>query len=103
MWKWESGRQNADYKKLKIVQISNRFDCYLIKYPPNAVLPEHTDKVNSGRHYRLNIELFGSGEFKCEQAIFRWWKIVLFRPDINLHSMVNGPSNRLVLSIGVVL
>ena len=103
--KWDKGRQDANYHKKRLWQVGiNRLglfsDCYLIKYPPDAKLPPHKDPVESGRHWRLNIELKGSGEFLCDGASFKLWRITLFRPDINTHAMNNGPSERLVLSFG---
>ncbi len=102
MWKWKEGRQNTQYHKFQLIQIRKCFDAYLIKYPANEILPAHKDKVENGKHYRLNIELWGRGKFICENPIFKWWRIVLFRPDICEHSMINGSSSRLVLSIGWV-
>jgi hypothetical protein len=101
--KWEEGRQGGKYKKMKIWSSSFFWfgsDCYLISYEPNYEMPAHTDKAQ-GKHFRLNIVLKGSGTFKCQKTIFRLFnRIILFRPDLYEHSMVNGDSNRLVLSLG---
>ncbi len=102
--KWIPGRQGGDYqKKLLVVFAIPRifgFDMYLLKFAPGFTLPEHIDKVERGKHYRLNIILRGEGDFKCEKAIIRTKRLILFRPDKYLHSMQNGNVERKVLSIG---
>ena len=101
--KWEEGRQDKLYKKMKIWSSSFFWfgsDCYLISYKPNYRMPSHTDKAE-GKHYRLNVVLRGSGKFVCEKTIFKLFnKVVLFRPDLYEHSMINGNSKRLVMSFG---
>ena len=79
--KWVKGRQGGDYFK-KLIFGSKRLgmDCYLLKFNPNCYLKPHKDEVK-GRHFRLNVELKGSGEFKCESTIFKLGGFVLFRPD----------------------
>lgn len=107
--KWIPGRQQScPYRKMRLWEIGssqlNLFsDAYLIEYPPNAKLPLHTDAVQKGRHYRLNIELRGRGEFLINRCIFRLGPVVLFRPDLEKHGMNNGPTTRLVLSFGFLL
>lgn len=107
--KWEPGRQaGCVYRKARLWQIGSALlnkwsDCYIIEYPPNAILPMHTDPVKKGRHYRLNIELKGKGEFKCTKPIFKKWRVALFRPDVSFHGMENGPTIRRVLSLGFVV
>jgi hypothetical protein len=83
------------------------FDSYLIRYPEGSEIPPHTDPVQSGRHYRLNIVLkapSSGGEFICSTPIFATTRIKLFRPDACEHSVtrVVGGS-RYVLSLGWVL
>jgi len=83
------------------------FDSYLIRYPEGSEIPTHTDPVQAGRHYRLNIILKSSksgGEFVCAMPLFSTKRIKLFRPDACEHSVtrVVGGS-RYVLSVGWVL
>jgi len=107
-WRWVAGRQaSCNYEKLCLWSFGSRrfskfMDAYLISYPPNAQLPRHKDEVKAGAHYRLNVELRGTGEFHCERPLFKLWRIVLFRPDQQEHGMDNGPTKRLVLSFGFV-
>lgn len=103
---WVRGRQGGDYfKKLKFMFDNKIFgtDCYLLKFKPNCYLKPHKDKVGGGRHFRLNIELKGKGDFRCESTIFKMGRIVLFRPDKYIHSMKNSDTERVVLSIGLNL
>lgn len=107
-FRWVPGRQaECEYKKMRLWQFGsetlNKFsDCYLIKYPPNAILPIHKDPVGKGEHWRLNIEIKGDGVFICKGKCYRFWRFCLFRPDVNDHGMVNGSTERLVLSLGFV-
>lgn len=99
---WKQGRQGGGYKKLLLFK-THRMDCWLLKYEPHFEMPEHIDEVRNKKHYRLNIELWGKGEFKCEKTIFNLFgKIILFRPDLYKHSVTNGLSNRYVFSLGWV-
>lgn len=103
--KWVPGRQEScEYSKMEIWKTllmgSLGSDCYLIHYPPNAVLPDHKDPVDGFNHYRLNVELYGSGEFRCDGNVKRFWRFVWFRPDVHTHGMTNGNDDRLVLSLG---
>ena len=83
------------------------FDSYLIRYPEGSAIPPHIDKVESGRHYRLNIILkspASGGEFICKDPLFATSRVKFFRPDISEHSVtqVVGGS-RYVFSLGWVL
>lgn len=83
------------------------FDSYLIRYPEGSEIPSHTDPVQTGRHYRLNIILKApksGGEFICKNPIYSSTRLKLFRPDASEHSVtrVVGGS-RYVLSVGWVL
>lgn len=98
--KWEDGRQNANYKKLRLFQFKH-MDCYLIKYLPGCKLPVHTDVVEGYRHYRINILLKGEDCFQGK-TIFKLWRFMLFRPDIEPHGTGLITSERLLLSIGRV-
>ena len=108
-FRWQKGRQGTGYDKMLLLTASwpLRFDSYLIRYPVGSAIPPHTDPVQSGRHYRLNIVLKASpsgGEFICATPIYASRRIKLFRPDACEHSVtpvVGG--TRYVLSIGWVL
>lgn len=94
LWKWEKGRQSdCEYWKLPIYSFKiwgYGFDCYVLKYSENQVLPEHKDPVENGKHWRLNIG-WGFANFCCKKLIFgkRFGKltIFLFRPDLYSHSL----------------
>jgi hypothetical protein len=110
LFKWTNGRQQeCKYKKLcfffaKFKKIG--FDGYILKYEPYAILPTHIDQVKKGEHYRLNIVL-SNGPFStyCQKNIFSFFnqRIVLFRPDLYQHGMVNGYKQRIVLSLGLAI
>lgn len=107
MFQWIKGRQQeCEYQKFCFLYaklFNFGFDGYILKYAPHAYLPQHVDKVDSGEHYRFNIVLT-KGWFKtwCEKNIFSFFndRIVLFRPDLYKHSMLNGDKERIVLSLG---
>lgn len=92
-WKFVEGRQRGcSYKKMCLWSIrilSLGFDAYLLKYQPNTKLPWHTDKLE-GKHYRLNIKLFGRAYFLikgiCRKRSHD--RIILFRPDLHEHSLI---------------
>lgn len=101
--KWEVGRQGGGYKKKLLWSTNNKLfgiDCYIIKFTPNYHLKPHKDEVESGKHYRLNLEVKGEGKFFCKEPIFKLGKLVVFRPD-KVHSMINGNSERTLFSIGL--
>ena len=108
-FRWQSGRQGSGYDKMLLLTASwpLAFDSYLIRYPEGASVPAHTDPVQDGRHYRLNIILKSprsGGEFVCARPLYSSKRIKLFRPDACEHSVtkVEGGS-RYVLSIGWLL
>ena len=55
--RWVKGRQyGCDYKKFTLWKFRTfffGFDAYILKYKANQVLPEHTDPVENGKHYRF--------------------------------------------------
>ena len=107
VFQWISGRQHGvDYFKFPFFLFKLwkfGMDGYILHYLPNTTLPPHKDPIK-GKHYRLNIELKGHGEFICERTIFSWFgRIHFFRPDLYTHSVVNGKKDRYVLSIGLAL
>lgn len=78
---------------------------HLIHYPTGSSIPPHKDPANfDQRHYRLNIEVKRAkkgGVFVCPMNIFRWWRIVLFRPDQQFHGVTKvQEGTRYVLSFG---
>lgn len=108
-FRWQRGRQGTGYDKMLL--LTGRwplpFDSYLIRYPEGSAIPPHTDPVQAGRHYRLNIVVKASprgGEFVCATPIWQNRRIKFFRPDACEHSVtrVEGGS-RFVLSVGWVL
>lgn len=108
-FRWQRGRQGSGYDKMLLLTAPwpLPFDSYLIRYPEGSSIPPHTDPVQRGRHYRLNVILKSpqaGGEFVCDKPLFATERIKLFRPDQCEHSVteVKGGS-RYVLSIGWVL
>jgi hypothetical protein len=103
---WERGRQKSGYDKMLICGATwpIKFDTYLLKFPQGSEIAPHTDKVESGKHYRLNIVLKKAdlgGEFICTNPIFETKRVKLFRPDVSEHQVskvIKG--NRYLLSIG---
>src|ERR1700741_5119070 len=108
-FRWQRGRQGTGYDKMLLATaaLPLPFDSYLIRYPEGSEIPPHTDPVQEGRHYRLNIILKAprsGGDFQCATPLFSTKRIKLFRPDACEHSVtrVVGGS-RYVLSVGWVL
>lgn len=105
-FRWEQGRQGTGYDKMLLLTSSwpIAFDSYFIRYPEGSEIPPHVDKVEKGKHYRLNIVIKSckiGGEFICKDPIFETKRIKLFRPDVSEHSVskvVKG--NRYIFSIG---
>jgi hypothetical protein len=107
-FRWQRGRQGTGYDKMLLAAARwpLPFDSYLIRYPEGSEIPPHTDPVQAGRHYRLNIVLKSprsGGDFVCATPIFETRRIKLFRPDACEHSVtrVVGGS-RYVFSLGWV-
>ena len=108
LFRWERGRQKSGYDKMLLcgAMWPIKFDTYLLKFPEGSEISPHTDKVVSGKHYRLNIVLKNAdkgGEFICSNPIYETKRIKLFRPDVSEHQVskiVKG--NRYLLSIGWV-
>jgi hypothetical protein len=108
-FRWQRGRQGSGYDKMLLLTAPwpLPFDSYLIRYPEGSSIPAHTDPVQEGRHYRVNVILKSpksGGEFVCASPIYSSKRVKLFRPDACEHSVtrVEGGS-RYVLSIGWVL
>jgi hypothetical protein len=107
-FRWRSGRQGTGYDKMLLVQgrLPLPFDLYLLRFLIGTRIGPHTDKVESGEHYRLNIILKPArrgGEFQCADPIYVNRRIKLFRPDRSEHSVTRiDEGTRDVLSLGWV-
>lgn len=121
MFKWQRGRQDAAYYKMLLLTglWPLPFDVWLLKYVVGSQLPTHTDPVDKGRHWRLNIVLWkpkAGGIVVSKKTdvssggklrITTWPKhgrVHLFRPDITPHRMFPvREGTRYVLSIGWIV
>lgn len=107
--RWQTGRQKSGYHKLLLLRCSRilKFDVYLLRYPTGSVVPKHTDKVQSGRHYRMNVIVKRAklgGDFHCDDAIIHLRRFILFRPDLCEHHVSRiQDGSRYVISVGWVL
>lgn len=108
LYRWERGRQKSGYDKMLLCSAKwpIKFDTYLLKFPQGSEIAPHTDKVKSGKHYRLNIVLKNAnegGEFICVNPIFETNAIKFFRPDVCVHQVSKiKKGTRYLLSIGWV-
>lgn len=108
-FRWQKGRQETGYDKMLIIHsfFPIPFDIYFIHYHVGSFIPPHVDKVDFGRHYRVNIILKKSiigGDFICKDPIYSSSRIKFFRPDKSEHSVTElKQGNRYLLSIGWVL
>jgi hypothetical protein len=108
-FRWRSGRQGTGYDKMLLATgwLPLPFDLYLLRFPIGTVIGPHTDRVESGEHYRLNIILRPArhgGEFRCADPIYANSRVKLFRPDRSEHSVTRiEDGTRYVLSLGWVL
>lgn len=105
-FQWQKGRQHSGYEKMLLATAKwpIMFDIYLLKFPEGSEVAPHTDKVQSGRHYRLNLVLKKAklgGEFTCDAPIFTSSRLNIFRPDVSEHAVTKVLlGNRYLLSIG---
>jgi hypothetical protein len=108
LFRWERGRQKSGYDKMLLCGAiwPIKFDLYLLKFPQGSEIAPHTDKVESGKHYRLNVVLKNAdegGEFTCKNPIFETSRIKLFRPDICEHQVSKiEKGTRYLVSLGWV-
>jgi hypothetical protein len=108
LWRWQHGRQGSGYDKLLLGGLYWPLpcDCYLLRFPEGSAVPPHVDRVERGRHYRLNIILRPArrgGDFVCARPIHASRRIKLFRPDVETHSVNRiEEGTRWVLSMGWV-
>lgn len=104
---WTPGRIGTGYNKLCLLQ-SRLFKCdaYLLYFPTGSEITPHTDEVEEGRHFRLNIMLRKAeqgGEFKCDCPTYVGYRLFYFRPDLFEHSVTKIEEGyRLMLSVGWV-
>lgn len=104
---WQRGRQESGYDKMLLAQspVPVPFDLWLLRYPEGAHIDWHTDPVNEGKHFRLNVLLKKAkrgGKFLTKKVpIFNHARAVLFRPDRDLHKVTEiQEGTRYVLSLG---
>lgn len=108
LFQWQQGRQQSGYHKMLLAGVHwpVKFDVYLLKFPEGCEVPPHTDKVDKGKHYRLNIVLKQAkqgGDFVCKTPIYCSQRIKLFRPDLCEHAVTKViAGQRYLLSIGWV-
>ncbi len=108
LFRWEKGRQNTGYDKMLVGGgfWPNPFDLYLLRFEEGQEIPPHTDKVDGGEHYRLNIVLKTAkegGEFLCKDPIYETKRIKYFRSDVSEHAVSKvKKGTRYVFSIGWV-
>ena len=96
---WEEGRGLTGYWKMLLCKLSF-FDTYLIYYPPGSQIKTHVDPVQKGyEHFRANFLLKGEDAYVGDY-LFKFWRLVVFRPDIMPHSVKEVLSERYVLSFG---
>src|SRR2546421_6064365 len=90
-FRWQRGRQKTGYDKMLLVTAGwpIPFDTYLLRYPEGSEIPPHIDRVERGRHYRLNIVVKRSqagGQFVFAAPLFASRRVNLFRSDACEHS-----------------
>lgn len=96
-FKWNNGRQGGAYQNMLLFSC-RFFDCYLIKFKSGFKLPIHVDEVTDKQHYRMNFLIYGEDAYEGNH-IFRWRRIVIFRPD-QPHGTKKLNRKRLLFSIG---
>jgi len=98
---WKRGRQGTGYFKKNIFH-SNFCDLLWIFYPKETFIPTHQDKIDGKKHFRLNIRMYGPDSYHGNY-LFKWKRIVLFRPDIMPYSVERVAEKRLILSFGLAI
>ncbi len=108
LFRWRLGRQGTGYHKMFLGggYWPLPFDIYLLKFLTGHAIPPHIDKVESGKHFRLNIVLKPAkegGQFVCQESLYENRVIKYFRSDISEHAVTEvKKGTRYVLSIGWV-
>jgi len=101
--KWEQGRQQTGYLKKLLLQ-GSWWDLWLLKYPPLSSIRPHIDPVTRRRHFRLNFCFWGEQTFwSANPPILNLGRLVIFRPDIDIHGVRISFRSRYVLSLGWTL
>ncbi len=100
---WTQGRQGGGYSKWTLFQLWKRLDLHVLKIEPGAVVPVHRDQVPSGRHWRINLTIFGGGTLLIRRGK-RWGKTrraaVAFEPGALDHAYQNGSEPTYQVSLG---
>jgi hypothetical protein len=108
VFRWQRGRQASGYDKMLLLQSAwpLPFDLYLLRFPTGSEIKAHTDPVDAGAHYRLNLVVWraaSGGEFVCATPLYASTRIKYFRPDQCEHGVTRVErGTRYVLSIGWV-
>lgn len=115
MWRWKPGARGGGYEKFHMLNLTWPVfgDAMMFRYRDGGCRKPHRDplpaKRKDWRHYRFNVELWKGGkggDFVMHEGkpIFRFWRFVLFRADLNLHEVTPVTEGvRYVLSFGVSL
>ena len=108
---WKNGRQNSGYQTITLIKKGfslgklSGFDLHIIRYNDGSYIPPHVDEVDKNNHYRFNFVLKypkSGGVFQCEKY-FKFWRLIMFRPDKYIHSVSKCEGTRYVLSFGFCL
>ena len=75
LFRWDKGRQQTGYEKMLIAGTPwpIPIDIYILRFKVGTEIPPHTDKVDTGEHYRLNLILKKAkvgGCFYCSNPIY---------------------------------
>lgn len=108
LWRWEAGRQNAEYRKFTLFYSKLLgIDAYILNIPRGSYIPQHTDPVPGFDHHRVNITLTGEIIMRTKpwkhpgvKRIGTWFSY--FRPDAIVHWVPPASKNTYVLSFGWV-
>jgi hypothetical protein len=104
-FKWQPGRQqNVTYKKCPLWYFKIGrwgFDAYILRYEAQTFLPEHKDPVENGKHWRLNVKLWGRCGFHADDRGYTKQWINFFRPDLYTHWLM-AFTTTFKLSLGFV-
>ncbi len=106
LFRWYPGRQpRCPYRKfcfLKFKLGRFGFDGYIIRFDSFGTLMLHKDVLADGKHYRLNINLWGKCEFKIMGTphISIGNRILLFRPDVIPHGLLIFDKPTYIFSMG---